>query len=426
MIEKSSNAAVRIVRVDQLRPGMFISLHMNWIDHPFMFSQFRISSEKQIETLKQLGINEIAYFPGKSTAEPIPVQLQAPKQVPVKTETTPEQMAQMAEKRKRVALMNEKKLKIAKCEKDYVQSAATFKSIMQNFFSKPDEAGQQAKYLVHGVVDSFMSESDVVIHLMNDKLHDESIYYHSLNVLILSLLLAKRLNLTMEQMRSLGLGALFHDIGKIKVPDAILRKKDTLNSHELKFYKLHVEYGVELAQETGILPKDAINVIRQHHEAMDGSGYPEGIMGNGISIPARLVAIANTYDNLCNPVRLEAALTPYEAMSCLYAKMRAQFDERVLKIFISSLGVYPPGSIVELDNGMIGMTISVNQDNILKPSVMIYDKDVPKNEAIIIDLAEIPDVSISRCIRPQQLAPEVYDYLNPRKSVRYFYQTEKK
>lgn len=415
-----------LISVEQLRPGVYISLEGRWIDHPFIFNHFKISGDKQIETLKQLGIRSVLYYPEKSNEEPLPPPAE-PEEPVAAPAYTPEQLALMEEKRKGIERLNEQKKKIAECEKHYSESAATFKNIMKNFFSRPQEAGQQAKYLVHSVVDSFMTDSDVVIQLMGDRVHDENVYYHSLNVLILSMVLAKRMNLTMEQMRAIGMGALFHDIGKARVPDAILKKKEPLNKHELSFYRLHVDYGLAMAKELGIFPREAIDVIAQHHEYLDGSGYPRGIEGREITLPARIVTITNTYDNLCNPVKLENALTPYEAMAHMYAREQKHhlFDEKALKLFVSCLGVYPPGSLVELSNDMLGMAISVNQNNLLKPSVLVYDKAVPKNEAIIIDLADIPELSIKRCIHPQHLAPEIYDYLSPRKNVRYFFQSEK-
>ena len=416
--------ATKVIAVDQLRPGIFISLGKNWLEHPFMFSQFRISSEKQIETLKQLGIREIVYVPEKSTVDPLPAAELPVSSAPVKAELSPEQIAAMEEKHRRMEIMKAKKAAIAKCEKAYVQSGTRFKNIMQNLFSRPAESGGEAKELVDEIVGSFMDNSDVIIHLMGDKVHEENAYYHALNVLILSMLLAKQLKLDAEQMKAVGLGALFHDIGKVKVPDAILRKKEPLNQSEMAFYQLHVQYGVQLAQEIGIFPKKVVEVIRQHHEALDGSGYPMHASGDEIGIASRIVALANAYDNLCNPPRLEASRTPYEAMSQLFAKESSRYDIRMLKIFVSCMGVYPPGSIVELSNETFGMAISVNQSNLLKPSVLIYDRDIPKNEAIIIDLAETPDLSIVKCIRPQQLPEEVFAYLNPRKSVRYYFESK--
>ena len=134
-----------------------------------------------------------------------------------------------------------------------------------------------------------------------------------------------------------------------------------------------------------------------------------------------MVVIANYYDELCNPLLLADALTPHEALSLMFAKLRGKFDPKLLSAFIRCLGVYPPGTIVQLSNGFIGMVSTVNTTRPMKPIVVVYDAEVPKEEAILLDMDSQADLNISKAIRPAQVPREVYNYLSPRKRVSYYF-----
>ena len=165
----------------------------------------------------------------------------------------------------------------------------------------------------------------------------------------------------------------------------------------------------------------ALAIIREHHELFDGSGYPAKLKGEAIGLLSRIVAIANYYDELCNPLNIADALTPHEALSLMFAKLRSKFDPKLLQVFIRCLGVYPPGTIVQLSNGVIGMVATVNTARPMKPMVMVYDADVPKEEAILVDMEHETDVNIAKAIRPAQVPREIYNYLSPRKRVSYYF-----
>jgi len=175
------------------------------------------------------------------------------------------------------------------------------------------------------------------------------------------------------------------------------------------------------------LPGYVIEVIANHHELMDGSGYPQRLRGDAIRMPVRIVTIANVYDNLCNHVDPRQSLTPHEALSTMYAHRRAQFDSAVMATMIKSLGVYPPGTIVRLSNEAIGLVMNVNLGKPLRPRVLVYDEEIPKEDAIILDLAEEGmDLNVTGSLRPGVLPRAIFDYLNPRKRVNYYYDSKDK
>ena len=167
----------------------------------------------------------------------------------------------------------------------------------------------------------------------------------------------------------------------------------------------------------------ALDVIEQHHEMFDGSGYPRHLRGDAIALSARIVAIANFYDELCNPLNITQALTPHEALSTMFARLRGKFDPKLLQVFVRCLGVYPPGTIVQLSNGVIGMVATINTAKPMKPMIVLYDAEIPREEAILVDMDGEVDVNIAKAIRPAQLPREIYVYLSPRKHVSYYFDT---
>ena len=407
------------VTVDRLRPGIFVRLELTWLDHPFSFNSFKIRDQAQLDTLLSLGLKDVIYVPEKSDVKPLP-----PSNRPAMAETSsplPEvDQAALSEKKHRVERISKEREAIQRCEKKYVGAVGAVKNIMRNLFSKPEESVQGADALVHEIVNSMLADRNVAVHLMSDKIAGEDVYYHSLNVSVLAMLLGQEYGLPAEEIRVLGIGALFHDVGKSRIPDQILLKTEALNHAERALYRLHCHMGEEIGLQLGLAP-EAIAIIGQHHETMDGKGYPKGLRGDKISLLARITAIVNVYDNYCNRVNPNDSLTPHEALAHMFAHERHLYDNELLKLFIKCMGIYPPGSIVQLSNEAVGMVVSVNADQVLHPSVLIYDPTVPKEEAIICDLEDEPDINIVESIRPNLLLREIYDYLSPRKRATYYF-----
>lgn len=416
----------RDIPIEQLCVGLYVHLDISWLDHSFALNSFKIKDEKEIITLKQLGLKTIRVNPAKSDCRPLPPKKAGGEVVPAVevAQPTPEELAKIAEKRARIERLIAEREAIAQCEKQLLKAAGTLKNITKNLFSRPQEAIQNADELVQQMLDSLLVEKDIAIHLMNDKIVGEEAYYHSLNVAVLAMMLAKAMGLPAQDIKTLGMGCLFHDIGKVEIPDRIVNKTFELTRAEQNLLQQHCFYGQQIAEKMG-LPKPVIDIIVQHHEHVDGSGYPARLAGDRISPLARIVALVNTYDNYCNRPNPADSLSPYESMSYIFAQQRKLFDNAALSLFIHSMGVYPPGTIVKLSDGTIGMVVSINSGKPLRPSVLIYDPSVPKNEAIILDLLHEPTLDVSASLKQAQLLPEVYEYLSPRQRVTYFFDTQK-
>lgn len=422
------------VSVDLLQPGVFVRLEGQWFNHPFLFNKFKIKSHKQIETLKALGIEEVICVPEKSDrlplgrkakSAPLPAAAPAPSEAPA---ITPQEAAQndpylqelWRQKNERIARLKERREVMERTEERYNQKVQKLPNLMQSLMTGSAESVEQAGVFVGQMVDSLLDDTDAVVHLVNIRGKEENIFYHSLNVTVLALILGSQASLGQVKMRSLGMGALFHDVGKANIPKKVLKKETPLTKPEQALVRLHPKYGVDIVSRSGNFPPDAIQAIQQHHEALDGSGYPEGLKGEEIAPLARITAIADRYDKLCNQPLSQKSLTPYQALSYLYKERKDQLDTKLLVLFIRCLGIYPPGTIVQLNNQALGLVISVNSGNPLKPSLLIYDPDIPKQEALILDMEDDPDLAIASSIHPCQLPGEVFDYLSPRTRITYY------
>lgn len=410
----------KLIAIDQVKIGMFIKLDLSWFEHSFSMNSFKITNQQQLNELLALNLKHIYYIPSKSDM----ALINAPSR-PEKSGTMVPAHGKVFDsiveaKRARFEKLTKQREELARCEEKFVHAATVVRSIGKTIFSQPAATIKEAEKLIDTIAEVFLDSSDTVMHLIQQSSANEELYFHALNVSVLAMMLASEMKCSETEIKAIGLAALFHDLGKVNVPDKILNKTEPLTKPEQHFYELHPHYGVEVGKKAG-LPLSVIEVIAHHHEHVDGSGFPQKLKGDAIRLPTRIVTIANVYDNLCNHTDPNRSLTPHEALSTMYAHRRAQFDPAVMATMIKCLGVYPPGTIVRLSNEAIGLVMNVNVGKPLRPRVLVYDADIPKEDAIILDLAEEgSDLSINASIRPGVLPKAIFNYLNPCKRVNYY------
>lgn len=420
----------RYLAPEQLRVGMFVLLELPWFKHNFALSAFKIRSAEQLREVLDLRLPRYRYDPARSDtlpdeqpdgeiAAPIPVPIPAPISEPVFS-TDPVQL----ERQQRARFMAQRALRINEVEKTFVKAITVLKNLNRKLLSKPKETLAEMGILVGEMVTAFLESPEVTLHIMGDKAGGEDVYHHSLNVTILSMMLARDLGFTPDMARELGIGAIMHDIGLSEIPERVAKKSPLeYTSAERNLRAMHVEYGIQIGRRIE-LSADALAVLAQHHELADGSGYPEALKEAAMTPAARVVSLVNYYDNLCNPIDIATAMTPHDALSLMFAQRRSKFEARALALLIRSLGVYPPGSIVQLSNDAVAAVISINPKKPLRPCVVVYEPKVPKEEALVLDLEQDPGISIVKSIRPAALPPKVAAYLNPRKRVTYFFDSQ--
>ncbi|MBC7858808.1 MAG: DUF3391 domain-containing protein [Burkholderiaceae bacterium] len=411
------------VAMDQLQVGLYIVLELNWFEHPFALSHFKIKSDEQIKIIRTLGLPTVCYNPALSDIAPRE-DSSAPPAPPTPAAAKVDISPALAAKRAMIERIKTQREAAERIEQAFISTAKTIRQIEKNLFSQPAETVREARQLVTQIADSILCAPELAIHIMGDKMGGEELYFHALNVTMLSMMMARDIGLPPQVVDALGMGALFHDVGSKDIPSRILTKLEPLTQAERNLLEMHCQYGVEHGRRLQF-GAPILAIIAEHHELFDGSGYPAKLKGESIGLLSRIVVIANYYDELCNPVSLADAMTPHEALSLMFAKLRNKFDPKLLQVFIHCLGVYPPGTIVQLSNGMIGMIATVNTAKPMMPMIVIYDANIPRQQAILLDLQHETDVNIAKAIRPAQVSREIYNYLSPRKRVSYYFDAGK-
>ncbi|KOO12791.1 HD family phosphohydrolase [Vibrio xuii] len=415
-------ASIKIT-VDRLQPGLHIRLPVKWNEHPFLFNSFKVKDEETIRLIRHLGIKHVFINPNQSDTEPLPPSSQS-EPVSEKPDATELEAKKLwKEKQDRIEKLSAYRRRVINCEKEFERSLSRMRAVMNKIRNRPEQAVDEASQLVNDIVDKLLSDDNVTLHLMNGKSEFEDIYFHSLNVSVVAMMIAKAKKLNAQEIKEVAFASLFHDMGKVKVPTAILRKQTVLTEPEKNYLKLHTKYGLEIAANMESFPESARNVIAQHHELNDGSGYPEGLKEDDIDPLTQIVAVANAYDNLCHSNIPSEQKIPYVALSHLYKNCKHLYNNENLSLLIKFMGIYPPGTVVQLSNNMVGLVISVNAKNILFPNVLIYDPSVPRTQAPIIDLAE-KEIKIVNAVLPNKLPDKVREYLNPRSRISYFFDSD--
>jgi putative nucleotidyltransferase with HDIG domain len=417
------------IDTDKLCVGLFIELDLDWVEHPFPFNRFRIKTTAQLEALQALGLKRVRVDPGRSSC-PIPAHSAASSRVP---EVEPTDVSEAAEahathevnqaKLERLARIKAHHQALDECEKAFRTAAKDMRSIQLNIYAQPEESIERASAMVKQLIQTSINDRQVTISLVNNKLASGEVYDHAMNVMVLGLVIGQQLGLQGEDLQALGLGCIFHDLGKTLISTSITHKFPPLSPHEQRALNQHVPLGIEVGGRIGLEPA-VLQIIAEHHERADGSGFPQKLKDEAICMGARIVCVVNDFDNLCNPLNPMLAMNPHEALKLMYAKRRKEYSPIVISQFIRCMGIYPPGTLVALNNGTQGVVVAVNTEQPLKPTVMVYDGSVPRRDAIVLDLSEEADVAIETALSKSALSLEVVSYLNPRSRSSYFTQAQ--
>ncbi len=223
---------------------------------------------------------------------------------------------------------------------------------------------------------------------------------HSLNVAVLSVMVAKKLGVCEADLARVCLAALVHDVGMLLLPSATLEQPRTLSEKEWTTVKYHAELGQELVSTLGGSLKDVAVIVGQEHERADGEGYPLGLRSHQIERFAKIIGLVDVFEALTHGRPHRPALTPHQAVRKLLAELRAGFDYEVLKAFMTLITVFPLGSLVELSTGEVARVVQVNGANPLRPLVeVVCDAEgLPVPSSAVRELWSNPTVSISRCL----------------------------
>ncbi len=405
------------IDVWDLKVGMYIrELDRPWLETPFMLQGLWITSPKDIEEIRRY-CKHIYIDPDKG--RDVDTDLSIVGQPANNPQDDSRHIVVENRPAYKVNVRFENEIKVAKI----IHKQA--KNVVQNMY-RDIRMGksintQAAKATVSTIVDSIIRNPDATIWLTQLKNKDEYTAIHSLNVCILSLAFGRHVGFSREMLNELGLGALLHDLGKIRVPELVLNKPGKLTSEEFKLMKLHPIYGKEILTTTDGLSQNVVDVAYSHHERMNGSGYPHGLNADQISLYGRMVAIVDMYDAITSQRVYHHGIHSMDAMKQLYELRKTDLDQKMVEQFIQCLGIYPVGSIVELVCGAVGIVVSINRERRLKPKILLVLNE--RKERImpprIIDLARLDTTKhgtqfdIKCVVQGETYGINVLDYIKP-------------
>jgi putative nucleotidyltransferase with HDIG domain len=281
------------------------------------------------------------------------------------------------------------------------QALDTLVTDIEEIFDHVSDGGKlnviRLKKSVEPIVDSISRNPDACLWVARLKQHDEYTYQHSLGAAIWSVSLGRQLGLPRHDLRSLAMGCLLMDVGKLRVDPELLQADRELTLEEMAQVYSHVSYGLEILQESGTLNQDVIDMVAHHHERYDGSGYPDGLTQENIPSFARIAAIVDTYDAITSNRSYAAAISPSEAIKLLYQGRDAEFQAELVEAFIQAVGIYPAGTLVELSSGEVGVVVAEYRSRRLRPKVMVL-LDADKNKLAESKMINLQDDSVSETL----------------------------
>lgn len=341
------------VSVQDLRLGMYVhDLDRPWIDTPFLFQGFHIESDSQIEDLRHYCKHVYILTPGEGELEET-----------ISVESVYQDKTTVEEE-----LVTAKEI--------HARSNELIYELVQDIREGSDLDVTKAKKVLVGMVDSMVRNPDALLLLTRLKDKDSYTYGHAIDVSIYMLAFGRHLGFPKDQLNNLGMGGMLLDIGKMQLPQALLEKRGKLTATEFEMVKRHVEFGIETLQKTKNIPGMVMEIVASHHERQDGSGYPLGLDKSKIGMFGSMGAIVDCYDALVSDRPYASPLTSYDALQSLYAWKGKYFHEHLVEQFIQCLGIYPVGSLVELNTGEVGVVIAQNRVRRMKPRIMlILDSD---------------------------------------------------
>ena len=413
---ESSKENTLLLKPDELRVGMYVHIGLGWMQHSFALNKFRIASEQQLADVRSLQLKQIHVDPSKSDMGLFNAALLHTLRIdPSKRALNPEPVSSAVDNGLILALQ---RASLARCDKSFAEATVQWQRVMVDASSNPLEARTACNYMMKGFLKETSLEQDTHIRLLSESA-GESLVLHALNVTVISILLGRSLDLTDSELEDVGMAALLHDIGKQKLPERV-KLGINLSPAQETLARNHVNESLDMCRSMGF-GAGVLNIVAQHHELADGSGYPSGLTFQQMTRGAQILSLVNVYDNLNNPNSSMLSLTPHEAMSMLFAQRKHQFGSETLQAFVKMMGVYPPGSVVQLSNDRFAMVVSANATRPLKPSVLVHDPAIPADQAIVVNLQEMPDLTIRRSLHARHLPPATLEYLSPRKRISYFF-----
>lgn len=358
---------LKILAADTL-PGMYVcELDRPWLETPFLFQGFKIQSQQDVKQL--LSYCQHVFIDADKSDQ----------QVLHKLVVLSDASAEKDEHRHHNTLtFSTHDLEPDEFKKQLRRCRITFNNTRHYIVEALEDARlgqsintQDAKTLVNELTQQVVTEPSALMWLTHLKKRDEYTSNHCVNVCILAINFARHLGYPPKELNIIGLGALLHDLGKLRIPLEILNKPGRLTPQEFEIIKAHPRLGHALLTHDKKLDKRTRDIVLYHHERPDGRGYPEGLSSEQVHRYTKIVSVADVYDAISSDRVYHDGYSPHTALRKMYEWVPGQFDGELMEAFIQCIGIYPIGSIIRLNTQQIGVVVQLNQSQKLKPTVLL-------------------------------------------------------
>ncbi len=400
----SSSPILKKIDVNDLKEGMYVSkLDRPWLESTFLFQGFILKNQADINAVKEQC--KFVFIDELKQDKTLIIENRKINYSQSWLDSPPPQKTATFEK------------EIENSSEVHRETSSLVKSFMQEIRLGGSINVTLAKKAIAECVDSVLRAPDALLWMTQLKNRDLYTSQHSMNVAIFAIALGRHLNLPVEDLNNLGLCGMMHDMGKMRIPLEILNKPGKFTPEELKIMQSHAELGWRLLMSSHDLYPGAIEVAYSHHECIDGSGYPRGLTGEQTTPFTKMVTIVDMYDAITSDRVYQQGRTHLEAISIMTKLCGTQLDSGLTYKFIECLGIYPPGSVVEMTNGEIAIVAEVNPKQKIKPKIiLLLDENKQPRRERIVDLSKMDlDASgksygIRKIIRADQYGIDLNKY----------------
>ncbi len=389
--------ALKRIPISALTVGMYVAgLDRSWVNTPFFRHRFLIKQESQVLRIRQSGAREITI----DTEKGLDVVLEAASDsmgvVQVDSPPKPEGACDdrappdSAEEEPLVASGQSLATEFVEARQARQEMLEAVRSVFA--WVRTEERLDRGKVLetTEKLIGNVLKHHDAFLALIRTRDFHPELLDHVLNVAGLSLILGQALGLTGPQLQRLAMGALLHDVGLLRVPANVLKKRGTLTATEATLYERHPSLGLAILEKTGGFDFEVLSIVHEHHALLDGSGYPPDVLASSTQRTSRIVMVADIYDELLSGQHDGTPLMPADALAWLYREaQRHRYEQELVSLLISQIGVYPLFGLVELSSGERAVVVKVTQGKLLDPVVLVVSGPdrVPLPDPTLLDLS---------------------------------------
>lgn len=445
---------IEVEDIQALKIGVLVKLEGSWFSHPFPTNTFAIKSAEDLATIQGLTNVTILYDPdGSQSSDSDDLFNQSDDLLEVPAESADSEDTETFPDGDEENLQEEKSLipgstlsELLDRREDYHEFFDHLRKV-EGAYQKTLAQGQELFRQLSGRRPAGLKTGDAMITNMMQALNNPKtamslidlvgsngvawgLSEHAMNVCTLSLLIGRQFSLEDDVLLELGRGAMFHDVGYRAMPMNVKFQAGGMKVEaDPALRLLHPEMGGQLMASFLNAGPLLVEIIAQHHERLDGSGFPKGLGGEDLSLLTRIVMVADHYDELCNASNPETSLNPHAALSRLFRHVvmkgeSSKFCEQVVQALVQAIGVYPPGSIVELTDGFMGVVSSINVHHPTKPVVLLYAPWLCRNDGLLVNLAKEATLEIKQAVHAKDIPEQVLAYLSPRRMAMFVHAAE--